>query len=84
MDKVCMRIPLIIEITSCTLPAIESKEAFQADKLSLILSTLGWKWHFFSIPLNIGAPRYKKGRVPMCKPRKVAMVISLWWEIAPE
>jgi len=27
-DKLCISIPWINEITSCTLPAIESKEAF--------------------------------------------------------
>jgi len=48
-----MSIPWITDFTNWTLPAIDSREAFQADSFSLILSAIGWKWIFLGFPLKI-------------------------------
>jgi hypothetical protein len=74
-------------ITACTnwtLPAIDNKEAFQADSFCLILSAIGWRWRVLGLPLKIGTPRYWKGIEPNLKFRTWKIKASLPGVMEPE
>jgi hypothetical protein len=56
---------------------MDSKEAFQAESLALTLSAIGCKGLVLGLPLKIGIPRYKKGKVPITNPKRLAMCLNL-------
>ena len=55
-------IPCTIDLVSCNLPAIDRRDAFQAESLDLILSAMGWKYKALGFPLKMGTPKYIKER----------------------
>ena len=61
-------------LISCTLPSMDSREAFQAASFILTLSAIGWRWDFLGLPLKIGTPKYVKGRAPILNPIIVAIL----------
>lgn len=59
-------------LRSCTMIAIDKREAFLADKLDLILSAMGYKWQELDSPLKVGMLMYFKGKGPFKEIWRVA------------
>jgi hypothetical protein len=74
----------ITDLTSCTLPAIDNKGAFQEESFNSILSAIDCKWKTLGFPLKICTPRKLKGKVPILKLRSWTMIDNLPWVIEPE
>lgn len=52
-------------LTKRNILAMDKREAFQDSNLILILSIIDWKWMALGLPLKMGAPRLKKGNLPI-------------------